>query len=158
MAWRSTVNMPLPEPMLTLSTNSLMRQYAPMFDQFNLFLQTTPVNIDIWCDLQISSINFITWFYKTVSAGMKFAEQSFAFPSINSNIYVKPLIYGAPNPKHECVSSRLAVVFAQTAEARCSVGNEDLVGAAPTGDAPATSEWSTSLYFCKFDWTAYYCV
>ena len=38
--------------------------------------------------------------------------------------------------------SRL-VVFAQSIEARCSVENEDVVGAAPTGDAPTTSEWST---------------
>ena len=37
------------------------------------------------------------------------------------------------------------VVFAQSIEARCSVENEDVVGAAPTGDAPTTSEWSTIL-------------
>ena len=30
-------------------------------------------------------------------------------------------------------------------QARCRVKNEDVVGAAPTGDAPTTSEWSTSL-------------
>ena len=41
--------------------------------------------------------------------------------------------------------SRLAVVFAQSNEARCQVGNEDVVGVAPTGDAPTTSEWSTIL-------------
>ena len=43
----------------------------------------------------------------------------------------------------------LAVVFAQYIEARCSVENKDIVGAALTGDAPTTSEWSTlrcSLY------------
>ena len=42
-------------------------------------------------------------------------------------------------------SSHLAVVFAQSIEARCWVENEDVVGAAPTGDAPTTSEWSTIL-------------
>ena len=36
-----------------------------------------------------------------------------------------------------------SVVFAQYIEAKCSVENEDVVGAAPTGDAPTTSEWST---------------
>ena len=41
--------------------------------------------------------------------------------------------------------SHLVVVFAQSIEARCKVENEDVVGAAPTGDAPTTSEWSTSL-------------
>ena len=46
-------------------------------------------------------------------------------------------------PKLKCFSSRLAVVFAQYIEAKCSVENEDVVGAAPTGDAPTTSEWST---------------
>ena len=30
-------------------------------------------------------------------------------------------------------------------EARCWVENEDVVGAAPIGDAPTTSEWSTTL-------------
>ena len=38
-----------------------------------------------------------------------------------------------------------AVVFAQSIEARCKVENEDVVGAAPTGDAPTTSELSTIL-------------
>ena len=31
-------------------------------------------------------------------------------------------------------------VYAQSIEARCYVKNEDVVGAAPTGDAPTTSE------------------
>ena len=39
----------------------------------------------------------------------------------------------------------LAVVFAQSIEAMCYVENEDVVGAAPTGDAPTTSELSTIL-------------
>ena len=39
----------------------------------------------------------------------------------------------------------VAVVFAQSIEARCQVENEDVVGAAPTGDAPMTSERSTIL-------------
>ena len=47
--------------------------------------------------------------------------------------------------KLKCFSSRLAVVFVQSAEARYQVENEDVVGAAPTGDAPTTSEWSTIL-------------
>ena len=36
-------------------------------------------------------------------------------------------------------------VFAESLEARCQVENEDVVGAAPTGDAPITSERSTIL-------------
>ena len=36
-------------------------------------------------------------------------------------------------------------VFVQSIEAGCQVENEDVVGAAPTGDAPTTSEWSTIL-------------
>ena len=35
--------------------------------------------------------------------------------------------------------------FAQSIEARFYVDNEYMVGAAPTADAPATSDWSTSL-------------
>ena len=34
-------------------------------------------------------------------------------------------------------------IFAQSIEARCYVQNEDVVGAAPTGDAPTTSELPT---------------
>ena len=41
--------------------------------------------------------------------------------------------------------SYFAVVFAQSNEARCYVENADVVGAAPTGDAPTTSEWATIL-------------
>ena len=42
--------------------------------------------------------------------------------------------------------SHLAVVFAQSIEARGYDENEDVVvGAAPTGDAPTTSEISTIL-------------
>ena len=44
-------------------------------------------------------------------------------------------------PKLKWFSSRLAVVYAQSKEARCLVDNEDVVGAAPTGDAPTSSEW-----------------
>ena len=40
-------------------------------------------------------------------------------------------------------SSRLAFVFAQSIEARCNAEKEDVVGEAPTGNAPTTSEWST---------------
>ena len=47
--------------------------------------------------------------------------------------------------KLKCFLSRLAVVFAHSIEARCEVESEDVVGAAPTGDAPTTSEWSTIL-------------
>ena len=36
-------------------------------------------------------------------------------------------------------------VFAQSIEARCLVENEDVVGAAPTGDAATTYEWLTVL-------------
>ena len=45
--------------------------------------------------------------------------------------------------KLKCFSNQLAVVFVQHIETRCEVENEDVVGAAPTGDAPTTSDWST---------------
>ena len=48
-------------------------------------------------------------------------------------------------PKLKCFPSRLVVVFPQSNEARCLVENEDVVGAAPKGVAPTTSEWSTIL-------------
>ena len=49
------------------------------------------------------------------------------------------------NPKLECFSSRLAVIFVESFEVGCIVGNEDVVAAAPVGAAPTTSEWSTIL-------------
>ena len=42
-------------------------------------------------------------------------------------------------------SHLLINLFAQSIEARCQVENEDVVGEAPTGDAPITSEWWTIL-------------
>ena len=46
---------------------------------------------------------------------------------------------------YECFLSHLAVAFAQSIEARYQVEDEDVVGALPTGIAPTTSKWSTSL-------------
>ena len=45
----------------------------------------------------------------------------------------------------KCFSSRLVVVFTNSTEGRVWAKNENVVGAAPTGDAPTTSEWSTIL-------------
>ena len=60
-------------------------------------------------------------------------------------ITVKSLTEGAPNHKLKWFLCRLAVASAQSIEARYQVENEDVVGAAPIGDAPTTSEWSTIL-------------
>ena len=46
-------------------------------------------------------------------------------------------------PQLKSLCTQLAVVFAQYIEAKFSVENEDVVGAAPTDDDPTTSEWST---------------
>ena len=58
---------------------------------------------------------------------------------------VKPLYKSHQIPKLKCFLSPLAVGFAQSIEARCYVENEDVVAAAPTGDAPTASELSTNL-------------
>ena len=47
--------------------------------------------------------------------------------------------------KNQMFLSRLSVAFAQSIEAMCYVPNEGVDGAAPTGDAVTTSEWSTIL-------------
>ena len=67
----------------------------------------------------------------------------------NNEATVIPLIYAHQISKLKCFSSRLADVFAQCTEARCSVENEGVVGAAPISDAPTTSEWSTILLLTK---------
>ena len=46
----------------------------------------------------------------------------------------------------KCSLFLLAVVFSQSIEARCWAHHEDVVGAAPTGDASTTSEWSKILF------------
>ena len=46
-------------------------------------------------------------------------------------------------PTLNTLSYCYAASFAESLEARCQVDNEDVVGAAPTGDAPTTSQWST---------------
>ena len=48
-------------------------------------------------------------------------------------------------PKLKHSSSRLAAVFAQSIEVGCYIQNEDVVGAAPTSNAPTTSAWSSIL-------------
>ena len=48
-------------------------------------------------------------------------------------------------PQHSRFSYCLAAFFAESLEARCQVENEHVVGAALTGDAPTSSEWSTIL-------------
>ena len=48
-------------------------------------------------------------------------------------------------PKFKWFLSLLAIVCAQSIEAGCKFGNEDVVGAAPTGDAPTTSECTAIL-------------
>ena len=58
-----------------------------------------------------------------------------------SNLYYK----SHQIPKFKWFSSRLAVALAPSIEARRYVKNGDVVGAAPTGGAPTTSEWSTIL-------------
>ena len=74
---------------------------------------------------------------------------------------VKYLVIAAPIPTLQCFSSCLAVVSAQSIEAMCWFENEDVVVAAPTGDAPNTSEWSTIvlptkvriiLEVCRYIW------
>ena len=57
---------------------------------------------------------------------------------------VKSLIQETPNPKLKCFLFHLAVVFAQSIEARGWVENY-VVGTALTGDALTTSEWATIL-------------
>ena len=60
------------------------------------------------------------------------------FANVSSNLLYKAYEI----PKYKCFSSRPAVVFAQSIVARCSEENLNVVTAAPTGDAPATSKWS----------------
>ena len=58
-----------------------------------------------------------------------------------NNMLPQSLLYKSHQiSKLKCFSSRPPVVFTQSNEARCWVKNEDVVGAAPIGDAP-TNIW-----------------
>ena len=61
--------------------------------------------------------------------------------AVPSSLYYK--LHQIPTLKR--FSYCLVAIFAESLEARCQVENEDVVGAAPIGDAPTTSEWSTIL-------------
>ena len=70
------------------------------------------------------------------------------FDKIQITNTVKALHKAHQIPTLKCFSSRLAIVFAQSIEAKCEAENEDAVGAvgaAPTGNTPSSSEWSTIL-------------
>ena len=124
-------------------------------------------NFDIFFDLhlnkRLSKPSTRRWF-ETPSRSLwrhcnDFADMKFEQPLLHKNVtkisHIK--IFSSANvssnlqykshqiQKLKCFSSRFAVVFAWSIEARHWVENEDVVGAAPTGDAPTTSEWSTSL-------------
>ena len=80
--------------------------------------------------------------YKQKFKSQLITQTNFHIPS---NLYYK----AHPIPKVKWFSSRLSVVFVQSIEARCWVENKDVVGVSPTGGAPTTSEWSTTLLSTK---------
>ena len=67
---------------------------------------------------------------------------------INDKLLPSNLLYKAQQISNLNVS-HLVVAVVQSIEARCEADNEDVVGVAPTGDAPITSEWSTILLATK---------
>ena len=64
----------------------------------------------------------------------------FGLPGENVKYHQTYNISHTKSQNLKCFWYRLAFVFAHSVEATCSVENEDVVGAAPTGDAPTTSE------------------
>ena len=65
--------------------------------------------------------------------------------SCSLKIYNRQTFKSHQIPKPKCFSFRLAAVLAQSIEVRCKADKEYIVGAAPTGDVPTISEWSTIL-------------
>ena len=59
--------------------------------------------------------------------------------NVKPNYSLSSIIRCTKSQKIEYFSFRIAVDFVQSTEVRCWVENEDVAGAAPTGDAPATS-------------------
>ena len=69
-----------------------------------------------------------------------------ALPCIDNIIYI---IYTRWSSRRYELGCDAPVVIAESIEARCSVENEDVDGAAPTGNGPTTSEWSIILLRTK---------
>ena len=88
-------------------------------------------------DTKFYSATIICFFSVQISAGVRPCMKNPRLPLI-SNI-------SRTDTKLKWFSSRLAFDFAQSIEAMCYVENEDVLWAAPTGDAPITSRWSKSL-------------
>ena len=89
---------------------------------------------DVWGEIQSGAIitrSFITWYYlhHCSNWGRTYRQVS-----------------NTRRTKSQHLKDSHAV-FGESLEARCFVENKDVhvVGAAPTGDAPTTSEWLTSL-------------
>ena len=86
-----------------------------------------------------------------ISARLRLVWKLFILNSFNYYIYLciyhiivdycwyHQQIANVRRTKLKCFSSCLAVAFTY----RCYIENEDVIRAAPTGDAPTTSEWST---------------
>ena len=75
----------------------------------------------------------------------KFIPNQSQLNTTNRNPYACFLCISNINPKLQWFSDRFAVVSTQYIEVRYLVENEDVVGAAPTCEAPTASEWSTIL-------------
>ena len=83
------------------------------------------------------------------------SDKKLAIPIIGLHTDVKMLYRQASNMSHTesqnlmFLASSCSFVFAKSIEARCLAENKDIVGAAPTGDALTTSEWSPILLTTK---------
>ena len=79
--------------------------------------------------------------------GLNVLNKTLEWKLVNDHkLHVKTCYRQVSNSTLKRFSYCLGAVFAESLEARCQVENEDVVGAAPTGDAPTTSEWSTILF------------
>ena len=96
-----------------------------------------------------SEINFVIFLcplQRWQSAGSLKGKELVCHMADRINWLRKSEIMTTGRPRWWCFSSHLAVVFVQSIATKCKVKNDDVVGAAPTGDAPTTPEWSTSLW------------
>ena len=86
----------------------------------------------------------LVWHYSAQSEPAELDQSALWDPCPCGSNYVSTpsnLLYKTHQiPNFKCFLSRLAFVFSRSIEARCYADNEDVVGAAPTGDAPTISE------------------
>ena len=99
----------------------------------------------LMCDVTVMTYVYCSWTVYPWGEWTRLFHPLKRLCGISSNVQSNLWYWSHQTPTLNHFLSRLAVRFALSIEARCQIENDDVVRAAPTGDAPTTSELSTIL-------------